>query len=471
MFWQLLNRGTYMQILSKFKNPLYANIFILGLSGIIAKLFDFSFRAFYSRALGAEGMGLLSLGFSLHGVMLTIATAGLGIAVSKTASVYTERGNPAAVRQCVRMAIVGVSVPALLVMLITFIFAPRIAATILGDIRIAPSLCTLVPSIIFMGISYCTKGCFYAIRKALPPASSEILEQAVKFVSIWGLLKIFLPYGVQYGCAAVFGGITIGEFSSCLYLLIWYKKAERSDFGLDCAACTAPPKSEILTKLLCVSAPCMITSLCGSLLRMQEEILLISAFKKGGMAHSDAVGMLGIMHGMVMPLLVLPLTLAGSVMSLLVPEISRAEERGAKSLKHTAAKTYRIGISVGAAVGLFFIIFGREISTMLYHTQSAAYLTVCLAPLCPIMFADSLSCSMLNGMGRQMRLLIFSLSDFALRFTLIYFTVPIWKENAFAIMTAASNIFTCSLSFISVYKSVFMPNRSIRFRRTAPRKT
>ena len=68
-----------MQILSKFKNPLYANIFILGLSGIIAKLFDFSFRAFYSRALGAEGMGLLSLGFSLHGVMLTIATAGLGI--------------------------------------------------------------------------------------------------------------------------------------------------------------------------------------------------------------------------------------------------------------------------------------------------------------------------------------------------------------------------------------------------------
>ena len=179
-----------MQILSKFKNPLYANIFILGLSGIIAKLFDFSFRAFYSRALGAEGMGLLSLGFSLHGVMLTIATAGLGIAVSKPASVYTERGNPAAVRQCVRMAIVGVSVPALLVMLITFIFAPRIAAVILGDIRIAPSLCTLVPSIIFMGISYCTKGCFYAIRKTLPPASSEILEQAVKFVSIWGLLKI-----------------------------------------------------------------------------------------------------------------------------------------------------------------------------------------------------------------------------------------------------------------------------------------
>lgn len=459
-----------MKISAKLKNPLYANIIILGMSGIAAKLFDFSFRTFYSRALGAEGMGLLSLGFSLHGVMLTIATAGLGIAVSKTASVYTERGNPDAVRQCVRMAIIGVSVPALLVMLITFMLAPQIADKILGDVRIAPSLCTLVPSIIFMGISYCTKGCFYAIRKTLPPASSEILEQAVKFVSIWGLLKIFLPYGVQYGCAAVFGGITIGEFSSCLYLLIWYKKSECSNFGISCGACSAPPKGEILTKLLCVSAPCMITSLCGSVLRMKEEVLLIYAFKKGGMAHGDAVAMLGIMHGMVMPLLVLPLTLAGSVMSLLVPEISRAEERGAKRLEYTAKKTYRVGVSVGAAVGIVFVLFGREISTMIYHTQNAAYLTVCLAPLCPIMFADSLSCSMLNGMGRQMRLLGLSLLDFALRFTLIYFTVPIWKENAFAVMTAASNVFTCVMSFIGVYKLVFAPNRTLNHRCGAVRK-
>lgn len=456
-----------MRILSKLKNPLYSNIIILAISGIAAKLFDFGFRAYYSRALGAEGMGLLSLGFSLHGVMLTIATAGLGIAVSKTASVYTERGNPAAVRQCVRMAVVGVSVPALLVMLITFMFAPRIAGGILGDVRIAPSLCTLVPSIMFMGISYCTKGCFYAIRKTLPPASSEILEQAVKFVSIWALLKIFLPYGVQYGCAAVFGGITIGEFSSCLYLLIWYAKAERSDFGIACAACAAPPRGELLTKLLCVSAPCMITSLCGSVLRMQEEVLLIYALKRGGMAHGDAVSTLGIMHGMVMPLLVMPLTLAGSVMSLLVPEISRAEERGAKGLRHAAKKTYRAGISVGVLVGVLFVLFGGEISTMLYHTQSAAYLTVCLAPLCPIMFADSLSCSMLNGMGRQMRLLAFSLMDFALRFSLIYFIVPVWKENAFAVMTAASNIFTCALSFGSVYKIVFAKNRSAGFCRSA----
>ena len=75
------------------KNIVIKNALILGLSGILAKSFDFIFRAYYSRILGAEGMGLLSLGFGLHGVMLTVSTAGLGVAVSKITSEYIEQNR------------------------------------------------------------------------------------------------------------------------------------------------------------------------------------------------------------------------------------------------------------------------------------------------------------------------------------------------------------------------------------------
>lgn len=439
---------------SAHKNPLYKNILLLGLSGIAAKLFDFGFKAYYSRLLGEEGMGLLSLGFSLHNVMLTIATAGLGIAVSSAASVYIERCNPKAIKKCVNLATFGICITGLIIAFLTFMFAPFIAQTFLGDKRITISLCTLVPSIIFMGISYCTKGCFYAIRKAAAPASSEILEQAVKFLSIRSLLKIFMPLGLEYGCAAVFLGITIGEFSSCLYLFILYKKEEKRDFSIENQCLTQPTQCEILTKLLCVSVPCMLTSLCNSVLRMQEEVLLISAFKRGGVSHSDAVAALGVMHGMVLPLLVLPLTLAGSVMSLLVPEISRAEVKGKKELRRTVMRTYKGGIIVGVSVGVFFMIFGHKLSFSLYKTENAARLTAYLAPLCPIMFLDSLSSSMLNGLGKQLKLLTFTLLDFVVRYSLIYFTVPILYTNGFALMTTASNLFTCALSCGSIYKII-----------------
>lgn len=453
------------------RNTVFKNVVILGTSGIIAKSFDFGFRAYYSRMLGTEGMGLLSLGFSLHGVMLTFATAGLGVAVSKITSEYMERKNPEAVKSCMHSAVFGVSILSLIIMLITYLCAPIMAERLLGDKRVAVSLCTLAPSILFMGISYCLKGCFYAARKTLPPASSELLEQLVKFISIKTLLKIFLPHGIEYGCAAVFAGISIGEFSSCAYLSLLYMREERANYSLPpCCSCTPLKRRNLIFSLLGVSVPSMITSLCCSALRMQEEVLIVSALERGGMAHSEAVRSLGVIHGMAMPLLVLPLSLMGSIMSLLVPEISRAKVIGNAALRRTSARIYKIGAAAGTAVGVAFMLFGADITKLVYGSSDAAALVVWLAPLCPIMFIDSLSCSVLNGLGKQLRMLAFTLADFALRLSIIYFAFPSGKTAAFAAMVAASNIFTCALSFSSVVRIICGESFHIRFKLTKPTK-
>ena len=105
------------------KNPMLKSAGILMFSGICAKSFDFAFRAFYSRQLGTEGMGLLSLGFGLHGVMLTVSTAGLGVAVSKVVSEYLEKGQLRAVKRSMRLAIWGVACLALTVILLTLLSA------------------------------------------------------------------------------------------------------------------------------------------------------------------------------------------------------------------------------------------------------------------------------------------------------------------------------------------------------------
>ncbi len=432
------------------KMSVFKSIIILGMSGIAAKSFDFLFRVYYSRTLGAEGMGLLSLGFSLHSVMLTFATAGLGVAVSKITSEYMERKNFSAVKSCMHSSIFGVAILSLAVILVTFCFAERIAVHFLKDIRVSVSICTLVPSVLFMGISYCLKGYFYASRDTLPPASSEILEQGVKFISIKTLMEYFLPCGIEYGCAAVFGGITIGELSSCAYLTFFYIRDEKKNSGLYKGSFKEISSREIICSLLGVSIPSMVTSLCCSFLRMKEEVLIVSALERGGMSHGEAVKSLGMIHGMAMPLIILPLNLMGSVMSLLVPEISRAGVRSREYLKHKAVKTYKTGAVIGGIVGLVFVIFGAELTELFYGNRDAAFLVVCLAPLCPVMFIDSLSCSMLNGLGKQMRILGLTLADFALRLSMIYFTLPNGKLTAFAMMVAASNIFTCILSFGSI---------------------
>ncbi len=424
------------------------NAAVLAFSGICAKTFDFAFRTYYSVKLGAEGVGLLALGFGLHGVMLTVATAGLGVATSKIVSEYLEQREYGAVRQSMKIAVYGVACLSLIIILLTFIGADAIAEYVLGDARISTGLCCLAPSILFMGISYCLKGYFYAARKAWIPAGSEFLEQGVKFAAISTLLAIFLPRGISYGCAAVFAGISIGEFSSCMYLTLFFlretvsmKKGER---------CRGIPLA-----IIKISFPSMLSSFAGSALRMQEEVWIVSAFKGYGMSHSGAVSSLGIIYGMVMPMLVFPLTLAGSVTTLLVPEIARRNTLTDKSrLIGLVKRVYRAGVMAGIAVLVVFEIFAKPLTGFLYHDVSIAEWVRVLAWLCPVMFADSLSCAMLNGLGKQFSLLFYSISDSLIRLVLIFAFIPKIGMPALAGVIVISNLYTCALSVGGVVRGI-----------------
>ncbi len=341
-------------------NQIMKNTALLGFSGFCAKGFDFLYRAFYSRALGQEGMGLLSLGFGIHGVMLTVSTAGMGIAVSKVVSGYLEKKDDASARQSVKLSIYAVLSLSLIVILFTFLGAEWIAQHILGDIRVATSLSCLAPSILFMGISYCLKGYFYAGRKVTIPASSEFLEQAVKGCLISLFLHYFLDKGIEYGCTAVFLGITLGELSSCIYLLCFYLYEQKN-------VSWGPAQDGIGKELFRISFPTMMTSFIGSVLRMQEEVWIISALKRYGLGHGAAVSNLGMLHGMVMPLLVFPLTLIGSVSTLLVPEISRANASSNKfRLQRITKKIYGFGFLAGTTVFAVFQLFPVQISQIVY---------------------------------------------------------------------------------------------------------
>lgn len=431
------------------KNQFIKSVGILGFSGICAKSFDFLFRAYYSRFLGAEGMGLLALGFGLHSVMLTVATAGLGVAISKIVSENLQKKDYGAIHKSMNLAFFGVTTLSLLIILIIFIFPEQIAKNILSDIRISTGLCCLVPSILFMGISYCLKGFFYASRQVVYPALSEFLEQAVKFVSITLLLKYLLPKGIDYGCSAVFLGITIGEFSSCLFLSLFYLKKSKSFSAYETTQKT------LLPSILKISTPSMATSFIGSTLRMQEEVWIITALKQFGMTQSLAMSSFGLIYGMVMPMLVFPLTLIGSVTTLIVPEIARRNTISSKkSLKHFVKNIFVLGISLGMIVMVIFELFPHTLSRTIYDRTDIVPTIKILATLSPIMFLDSLSCSILNGMGKQFSIMLYSLTDSALRIIGIMLFLPQFGIKALVVIIFISNIYTFSLGIRKVIKEL-----------------
>lgn len=418
---------------------------LLTVSGILAKTVDFAFRTFYSRSLGSEGMGIFSLCFAVHGIMLNIASGGLGVAVSKSVSESYFSGQLCQAKKTMQAALSAVFVLSLTAIGFVCVFSTTIATVVLKEPRCSISLVSIAPTVLFMGISYCIKGYFYATRRVAIPASSEFLEQLVKIVSTVFFLSKMLPKGVEFGCAAVFLGMTMGEFSSCLYLSLFYAS--------DSQKCVAKQKTgtSALSGLLRVSIPIMITSLVCSFFRMREEVLVVQSLEKSGLSKPEALSAYGSVRGMVMPLIVFPLTLLSSCFTLLVPEISRAYAmKNNVRLQNLVAKIYRFCTIFGFLVLCTFVVFGERLAFFAYNTYQISRPLKILALISPLMFVDSVSTGILNGMGKQTRLLVFCLLDSVSRILLIYIFMPKFGISALILTIIFSNILTSCLTYKSV---------------------
>ncbi len=425
-------------------NGVLKNTAVAVFAGVVAKTIDFSFRAWYSGQIGSEGMGIFSLVMSAFGIILNLASAGMGSAVSRLVSIRHSRGEFAYAGKTVRTAVTMIISAGILCNAFIYFAADKIALVILKDIRTARCLVCISPSVIFMGISYCIKGYFYAVRRAIIPASSEFVEQAVKISVISLLLNRWLPCGVEKGCCAVFLGLTVGEMSSCGYLCLWYL-AKKHRYNEKAAA-----KSQALS-ILRLTLPMTISSVGSSFLRMLEDIWIVRGFRRFGMGAESALKTYGLIHGMAMPLLTFPLSLISPFMALLVPEISRAEAGG--SLKKIVCRVYKAAWFCGCLIFCIFFIFSNRLAFLMYGDTAAAKFIKPMSLLCPIMLIDTISTNMLSGMGEQMKLLKYSLFDSAVRLSLIYFALPLGGADVIIAMTFISNILTCALTFMRINKS------------------
>lgn len=429
------------------------NTLLLTASGVIAKTVDFIFRAYYTQKLGGEGMGIFSLILAVHGIMLHVSSGGMGVAVSKIVSEHYARCNGEDIKKTMRIALTMVFTISMCVIVLTYIFSKRIAVDFLKEGRCQRSIILLSPSILFMGLSYCIKGYFYASRKVLRPASSEFLEQLVKIITIKTLLGMWLPYGVQHGCEAVALGMSIGEASSCFYLLTLYMLDKRQLSG------NRDSRARLGRTIVSIALPVMCASLASSFLRMQEEVLIVSGLEKSGLSHTAAISSYGTVYGMAMPLIIFPLTLLSSFLTLLVPEISRAKSMKSNlRLKTLTSRIYRFATLSGFFIMCVYVTFASELSLLVYNSPYISRTLRFLAFFSPLMLIDSISCGVLNGLGRQTSLLIYNLMDSTLRIGLIIFLIPRFGMGALLFVVAVSNTFTFILTGYRSIKESGAPN-------------
>lgn len=417
-------------------------------ASLITRILGFVFRIYLSNQLGAQGMGLYQLVLSLYMLVVTFTTSGISVAVSRMVAEQLEINRYKSTRTILRMAVKYSLFISVFASVLLFVSAGFIGEFVLKDTRTVLSLRCLAPSLPFMAVSSCIKGYFYALRNSFKPSSAIVIEQLSKIAFTVAIIGLWLPYGDTYTCAVAVLGMTVGEIISCIYTVAAYFSGNGRKSSKN-----AKQKS-VLKEIVSVSLPIQTSSTFHSLLRLAENLLILSGLRAfTGGDSAAAIAGYGILKGMVLPLLMFPTSFLQAVVTVLIPEVAGANACGnTKTVNTAVCKTLKLTLLMGVCITGIFFLFPRQIGDILYNDSSVGVMLGKLCFICPLMYLEMVTVGILNAVGEQISPMKYNIADSLLRIFLIYLFVPTGGIDAFLWIMVASNLFTSLLNLRRLLK-------------------
>lgn len=431
------------------------NAAVLTAASLFLRFAGIVFKVWLAKKIGADGIGLYGLVFSLYAVAAAGTSGGLPVAVTRLVAEAGESGAKNH-RRILSVALAVNLAISFIISAVLFFGADFLAGGVIADSRAALALKVLSFSVVFMGFGSAIRGYFIARRNATPNAISLILEQSCR-ISI-ALLAIRLTRGAElsYICAAVFAGDTVSQIISCLFLYLRY----RYDLKKQPEGNVHAPR--ILRRMAGISAPITAGKYLNSILRAAENMLVPRALYR--FSKKGALALFGMIKGMALPILFFPSVLLNAISALLVPEMSEAAlHRKTFAVRSAVEQIVRGAAITGFIFSALFACSGYRIGFLLYKSADVGFLITALAPIVPLMYLDSLCDGLLKGLNQQNFTFWVSVTDSALRLLFVFPVLSRFGIKGFLVIMYFSNLFT---AFLNVRRLIKISRAAIDTQKT-----
>ena len=314
----------------------------------VSKLLGALYNIPLGNLLGSRGMGCFQAAYNVYGVLLTLSTAGLPLAMSRL--IAQSRGRPRRQRRIFHVALalflalglVGSGV------MLTF---PRQLAGLLHNELAAPSIRVLAPALLAVCLLSAIRGYTQGQGQMLPTAVSQVVESAVKLVVGLGLTWYLLTVrGVspEIGAAGAMAGVTAGSLLALLVLTLrWLPSCMGSD--------TPPSRREVLGQLLKIGVPITLGAGGMSFITLLDQSVAMDALQSRlGLGLEEANRQYG-EYAFALTLFSLPPSFLYPISVSLVPAISGALGQGDRrtARRHTrTALRMALLLALPSGIGL-----------------------------------------------------------------------------------------------------------------------
>lgn len=352
-------------------NKFLKGTLVLIIFNLIGKVVGALYRIPLAGIVGSEGMGQYQLTFPLYCLILTIATSGIPVAISKIVAELNGTQNFQSSKKLLKISLLVLTIISAISAAVVALLA-RFISSWQGNPNIYICYYGIAPAILFVGILSAFRGFFQGNMIMYPTAISGLIEQLVKLVTGLFLANKLLIYGVEYAVLGAILGVSISEFAACLFLVVYYafysKKFKKTQ------SLIVLPTKVLSKRLLSVSLPITLGGLIAPLTSMVDSLLVVNLLMVEGFSSSAATMMLGLQSGVVEPLVNIPVIISVSISTALLPSISElAAKKKSDEIKSLISRAFEISLSIAATCFICFIIFGRQILSFLYSASFGGY--------------------------------------------------------------------------------------------------
>lgn len=427
------------------KNPLITGTLLMTAAGVLSRIIGFFYRIFLSRTIGAEALGIYQLIGPVFSLCFALTASSIQTSISKFVgdAIGGCKDSLCGEKKARAYLILGLVLScglSILTGIFMYFNADWIAVRFLGEARCAPLLVLLTYSLLPCCIHACINGYYYGRKNAFVPSLCQFIEQIARVGSVWIIFQITTEKGIPLTAFHAVCGLVIGECFGLLVsmsALLREKRLPRGSYTSD-SICNSTMTHAFLAMVI----PLTINRLSVAFSTSLENLLIPQKLQLYGYTQTDALSIYGILSGMTLSIILFPCVLTNSLSVLLLPAISEARGRSNENqIRRTTQKAIRLGLLLGFAFTILFLLTGDMIGNKLFHNALAGRFICRLSWLCPLMYITSLLSSILHGLGRPKQVLFVNLLACLIRIGMIWFLVPAYGIGAYLWGLLLSQVF------------------------------
>lgn len=351
------------------QKTLVGGISVLGAAGLICKLVGVLYRIPLADMVGPEGIGVYQQVFPLYNLLLTVSSAGIPVAISRTVSHCLAKDDPFSARRVFRVALGLLAGVGLVMMLMMMGFSHRLALAA-GTPDSAVGFIMIAPSLLLVCVMSAFRGYMQGKRRMTPTAVSQLIEQVGKvFVALPLAAEGMRRGGYAMGAAGALLGTSIAELVALLYMAVdWLLHRDEVWHVRRLPGVSYAGTWSLARSLVAISIPITIGASIVPLAGAVDAFMLVRIMDTM-MRPGEALISYGVYSGLVLPLINVPTALAMAMAANLVPSIAAGLAR--EDIAHIGAES-STGLRIAAAVGfptsvglsilaepILFLLFGK----------------------------------------------------------------------------------------------------------------